>query len=41
MNAGKSKILVGSSGGKMIVKSVKWPCVVCGKGLQRNSVHSM
>ena len=34
MNAGKSKVMVGSSGGKMIVNSGKWPCGVCGKGLQ-------
>ena len=26
MNAGKSKVMVGSSGGKMIVNSGKWPC---------------
>ena len=34
VNAGKSKVMVGSSGGKMIVKSG-----VCGKGVQANSVH--
>ena len=39
MNAGKSKVMVGSSGGKMIVNSVKWPCDVCGKGVQTNSVQ--
>ena len=32
MNAGKSKVVVGGSGGKMIVNSGKWPCGVCGKG---------
>ena len=32
VNAGKSKMMVGSSGGKMIVKSGKWPCGVCGEG---------
>ena len=26
MNSGKSKLRVGSSGGKMIVHSGKWPC---------------
>ena len=26
MNSGRSKLMVGSSGGKMIVNSVKWPC---------------
>ena len=33
MNAGKSKVMVmvGSSGGKTIVNSGKWPCGVCGK----------
>ena len=36
MNAGKSKVMVGSSGGKMIVNSEKWPCRVCGKGVQAN-----
>ena len=30
VNAGKSKVMVGSSGGKMIVNSGKWPCGVCG-----------
>ena len=38
VNAGKSKVMVGSSGGKMIVNSGKWPCV-CGKGVQVNSVQ--
>ena len=33
-NAGKSKVMVGRSGGKMIVNSGKWPCGVCGKGVQ-------
>ena len=32
MNAGKSKVMVGCSGEKMIVNSGKWPCGVCGKG---------
>ena len=39
LNAGKSKVMVGSSGGKMIVNSGKWPCGVCGKGVQANSVQ--
>ena len=39
VNAGKSKVMVGSSGGKMIVNSGKWPCVVCRKGVQANSVQ--
>ena len=38
VNAGKSKVMVGSSGGKMIVNSRKWPCV-CRKGVQANSVQ--
>ena len=42
MNAGKSKVMVGSSGGKMNVNSGKWPCGFCGKEVQANcSVHSM
>ena len=41
MNSGKSKVMVGSSGGKVIVNSGKWSCGVCGKGVQTNSVHSM
>ena len=36
MIAGKSK---GSSGGKMIVNSGKWPRGACGKGVQANSVQ--
>ena len=39
VNAGKSKVMVGSSGRKMIVKSRKCPCGVCGKGVQANSVQ--
>ena len=39
VNAGKSKVMVGSSGEKMIVNSVKWPCGVCGKGVQASSVQ--
>ena len=38
-NVGKYKVMVGSSGGKMIVNSGKWPCGVCGKGVQANSVQ--
>ena len=34
VNAGKSKVMVGSSSGKMIVN-----CGVCGKGVQANSVQ--
>ena len=39
VNAGKSKVMVGSSGGKMIVNSAKLPCGVCGKVVQAHSVH--
>ena len=39
VNAGKSKVMVESSGGKMIVNCGKWPCGVCGKGVQANSVQ--
>ena len=38
MNAGKSKVMVGSSDGK-IENSGKWSCGVCGKGVQANSVQ--
>ena len=38
VNAGNYKVMVGSSGGKMIVNSGKWPCV-CGKRVQANSVQ--
>ena len=31
--------MVDSSGEKMIVKSVKWLCGVCGNGVQANSVQ--
>ena len=27
MNSGRSKVMAGSSGGKMIVNSGKWPCM--------------
>ena len=36
VNAGKAKVMVGSSRGKMIVNSVMWPCM---KGVQANSVQ--
>ena len=39
VNAGKSKVMVGSSGVKIIINSGKWPCGVCGKGVQTNSVQ--
>ena len=39
VNAGNSKVMVGGSGGKTIVNSGKWPCSVCGKGVQANSVQ--
>ena len=32
------KVIVGISGGKMMVNSGKWPCGVCGKGVQSNYV---
>ena len=31
VNAGNTKVMVGNSGGKLIVNSGKWPCGVCGK----------
>ena len=39
LNVEKSKVMVGSSRGKMIVNSGKWPCGVCGKGVNVNSVQ--
>ena len=39
MNAGKSKVMVGSSGEKMIVNHGKRSCGVYGKGVQANSVQ--
>ena len=38
MNAGTSEVMVGSSGGNMIVNSMKWPCAVCRKRVQANTV---
>ena len=35
VNAEKSKVMAGSSGGKIIVNYVKWPCR---KGVQVNSL---
>ena len=37
MNAGKSNVMVGSSGGKMIVNYGKWSSGVCGKEVHENS----
>ena len=39
VNSRQSKVMVGRSGGKMIVNSGKWPCGVCGKEVQANSVQ--
>ena len=39
VNARKSNVTDCSSGGKMIVNSGKWPCGVCGKGVQATSVQ--
>ena len=39
VNAGKCKVMVSSSGGKIIVNSGKWSCGVCGKGVQAKSVQ--
>ena len=39
VNARKSKVMVGSSGGNIIVNSGMWPCGVCGKGVQAHSVQ--
>ena len=39
VNVEKYKVMVGSSGGKMIVNSGKWHCGVRGKGVQANSVQ--
>ena len=41
MNVRKSKVMIGSIGGwggGMLVHYGKWPCGVCVKGLQANSV---
>ena len=37
--AGMSKVMFGRCGVKMIVNSGKWPCGVCGKGVQVNPVQ--
>ena len=34
MHAGNTKVMVGSRSGNMIIYSGKWPCGVCGKGVQ-------
>ena len=39
MNGVKSKVRVGSSGGNLSLNSGKWPCGVCGKRVQANSVQ--
>ena len=39
VNAGNTKVMVGSSGGKMIVNFGKWPCGVSGKGVQTTTVQ--
>ena len=39
VNTGKSKVMVGSSGGKMFLNSGKWPIGIRGKGVHANSVQ--
>ena len=39
MNAGNTNVMVGSSGGKIIVNSGKWLCGVCGKGVHATSTY--
>ena len=39
LNTGKSKVMVCSSVGKIIITYGKWPCGVCGKGVHANSVQ--
>ena len=39
LNSRKSKVMVGSSGWKMIVNSGKWSCAVCGELVQSNAVN--
>ena len=39
MNVGKSKVMVGSSSGKIIVNPGTWQCGVGGKGVQANFVN--
>ena len=38
MDVAKSKVMVNSSSGKMIVNSGKWPCGVGGERVHANSV---
>ena len=40
VNTGKFKVVVGSSGGKIIINSGKWPCRICGKEVQQTLLHS-
>ena len=35
----ESKVMVGSTGGKMIINYGNWSCCVCGKGVKANSVQ--
>ena len=39
VNAGKSKVIVGSSGGKMIVNSEKWPCGVSAQYVKNGFIN--
>ena len=38
VNAGKSKVMVGSSNMNVIVNSGKWPCGACGKAVQATPI---
>ena len=39
VNAGKSKVMVGGAGLGVIPREGAWPCGVCGKGVQANSLQ--
>ena len=39
VNAGKSKVMVCSNGGKMIVNSGKWACGVCQKCIGNRALY--
>ena len=39
VNIEKTKVMRSGKSGRKIVKTVRWPCAVCGKGVGANSIQ--
>jgi len=39
VNMNKTKVMISGEWQKVTQKSVRWPCGVCGRGFDNNSMH--